>query len=293
MGLKVRFTVAPVDQGPDIRPFAVACEDLGFDTIWLSDVPLAPGGDPLVSLASAASVTSKLKLGTNLVPLGRNPMILARQLAQLDQLTDGRLLLTLVPGVAQPGEREALGYPTGDRGVVMEEMVDLLRRWWSGETVTHHSDLFDFTEIRVGTAPVQDPLEIWFGGTGPRALERAGRLGDGWLTASLRPDEAAAGRRTIEESAAAAGRVVDPEHFGISMPFAREHIPDATLEAMKRRRPDRSLDGIIPVGAAELEDTVRAHVDGGLSKFVVRQVDPTDLRDDLEWLAGVILPLQT
>jgi alkanesulfonate monooxygenase SsuD/methylene tetrahydromethanopterin reductase-like flavin-dependent oxidoreductase (luciferase family) len=139
--MKVRFAVAPGG-----RPFSAdeldelcdTCETLGFDTVWLSDVPLGPLGDPLVSLTYAAARTTRLKLGANVVPLGRNPLLLARELAQIDQLSRGRLLLSFVPGLGQVGEPEALGAPVGAaaRGAVVDDYIGLLRRWWAGEAVT-------------------------------------------------------------------------------------------------------------------------------------------------------------
>ncbi len=116
----------------EIVAFGERAEALGFDTIWLSDVPMGAIGDPLVSLTYIAGRTSRLKLGANVVPVGRNPMLLARELAQIDQLSDGRLLLAMVPGLDQPGERRALGFATGDRGALVETTTALMRRWWSG-----------------------------------------------------------------------------------------------------------------------------------------------------------------
>jgi probable F420-dependent oxidoreductase len=294
--MKIRFAVSPgigsFDADAMVR-FATASERLGFDTIWLSDVPLAAVGDPIVSLSHVAARTTTLKLGANIVPIGRNPMVLARQLAQLDQLSAGRLLLTLVPGVDQPGERRALGFPRGDRGALVEEIAELLRRWWSGETVEHHSDQFDFAGIAVAPVPVQEPLELWFAGTGPKALDRVARAGDGWLTAALTPDEAGRGRETIVASMARYGRTIDDEHFGISLPFARTEVPATAVEQMRSRRPDHDLTDIAPVGADELAKLLQRHIDNGLSKFVLRPLQSGPIEDELAWLADVVLPLQT
>jgi alkanesulfonate monooxygenase SsuD/methylene tetrahydromethanopterin reductase-like flavin-dependent oxidoreductase (luciferase family) len=199
----------------------------------------------------------------------------------------------LVPGVDQPGERRALGFPTGDRGALVEEIARLLRRWWDGETVEHHSDRFDFPGIAVGPRPVQEPLELWFAGTGPKALERVARAGDGWLTAALTPDEAALGRETIVAATAGYGRTIDEEHFGISLPYARTEVPAAAVEQLRRRRPDHDLTDVAPVGADELTKLLHRHIDNGLSKFVLRPLDTTAIKDDLAWLADVVLPLQT
>jgi probable F420-dependent oxidoreductase len=273
------------------------CERLGFDTVWLSDVPLGPLGDPLVSLTFAAGCTSRLKLGANVVPLGRNPLWLAKQLAQLDRLSRGRLLLSFVPGLGAPEERAALGHPTGDRGRAVDEMIGLLRRWWQGEPVSAAFGPYRFDAITLTPRPVQQPLEIWLGGLGPAALERIAKVADGWLTAAATPAEARRGRETIEARARALGRLIDPEHFGISVPFAVSTPPDAALAAVAARREDRNLTDIVTVGRQALVDLVRAHLDAGLSKFVLRSLSgnaaDADWRAELGWLADAVLPLQT
>src|SRR3954452_25589244 len=167
--MKIRFAVAPGGASFDpggFGAFVDAAAQLRFDTIWLSDVPMAETIDPLVGLTYAAARTARLKLGANVVPIGRNPMLLAKELAQLDQLSHGRVLLSLVPGVDQPGEREALGFGRGNRGGYMEEVIPLLRRWWAGEAVDHHSERLAYSGITVRPLPVQSPLEIWLGGIG-------------------------------------------------------------------------------------------------------------------------------
>ena len=110
--MKVRFAVAPGGFAFDAPRFVELVEQLealGFDTLWLSDIPMGPSIDPVVGLGYAAAASKRLKLGANVVPFGRNPMILAKTLAQLDQLSGGRILLSLVPGIDQPNERLALG----------------------------------------------------------------------------------------------------------------------------------------------------------------------------------------
>src|ERR1700759_1992378 len=162
--VKIRFAVAPQTAsltGESMLDFAEALEASGFDGIWLSDLPVAPVLDPLLGLALAAGRTRRLRLGANLVPLGRNPFLLAKQLAQLDELSGGRLLLSFVTGLGQPGEREALGLDGATRGGILEEVLGLVRAWWAGETVTHYSERWSFSELGSAGRPVQDPLEVW------------------------------------------------------------------------------------------------------------------------------------
>jgi probable F420-dependent oxidoreductase len=295
--MKIRFAVTPPGLAfhENVFPdYISACEQLGFDTLWLSDVPLGPLGDPLFSLAFAAGHTRRLKLGANVVPLGRNPWLLARQLAQLDRMSGGRLLLSFVPGLGQPAERAVLGHPTGDRWQAVGEILALARRWWAGETITASHGPYHFDSLALQPLPIQRPLEVWLGGIGPSALERVARTADGWLTAAATPAEAARGRLTISARAAELRRTIDPEHFGISIPYARTEPPSAAVEAVRQRRADRDLTQILPVGRQALLALLEAHLEGGISKFVLRSLsDSPDWRADLDWLADIVLPLQT
>jgi probable F420-dependent oxidoreductase len=295
--MKVRIAVAPGGGPWSAESYCSLVDGLearGFDTIWLSDLPLAPAVDPMVGLAFAAARTSRLKLGANLVPIGRNPMLLAKELAQIDQLSGGRLLLMVVPGVGSPSEREALGMPGADRGAYLDEVVPLLRRFWSGEVVEHRSERFSFPGVTVSPRPVQDPLELWLGGFGPKALARAGRLADGWLGAALSPAEAGVARERIEKAAGDAGRVIDPEHFGLSVAYARGEPPAEALARLAERRPDTDAASLLPVGRADLRRFIGSLVDEGLSKFVLRPASRvTSIGEELDWLAESVLDLQT
>ncbi len=303
--MKVRIAVTPpasvLSDASVFVDYVQACESIGFDTMWLSDVPLGPLGDPVVSLAFAAAVTSKLKLGLNVVPLGRNPLWIAKQLAQVDRLSKGRLLISLVPGLGLPAERAALGHPKGDRGAAIDAMIPLLRSFWAGEKVHAQFEGYQFDGVELSPTPIQNPLELWLGGIGPAALDRVARLADGWLTANATPAEAEAARLVIVKRADDIGRVVDPEHFGISIPYARVEPPEASVAAIRQRRGGGAggdghgdLSEILPVGSISLNQVLRAHIDAGLSKFVLRPLSSASEHwlDELRWLADTTLPLQ-
>ncbi|MFZ0089098.1 MAG: LLM class flavin-dependent oxidoreductase [Solirubrobacteraceae bacterium] len=295
--MKVRFAVAPAGgalSGGDLAGFADAIERSGFDGIWLSDLPLAPTPDPLLGLVLVAGRTRRLRLGANVVPLGRNPFLLAKELAQIDQLSGGRLLLSFVTGIGQPDEAEALGLNGASRGAVLEEVLGLARSWWEGNAVSHHSTRWTFTDLPSAARPIQDPLEVWLGGRGPRALERVGRVADGWLGAQLTPAQAGTARERIQQAAAAAGREIDPEHFGLSIAYAHAAPDSAQLAHRRGRRTDIDPLAVIPVGADGLRGFIERYVAAGLSKFVVRPVGPvTSWTSEAEWLAEAILDLQT
>jgi probable F420-dependent oxidoreductase len=297
--MKIRFAVSAGVGTGDLDRFAAdvtEIEALGFDTVWLSDVPLGATIDPIVGLAYAAAVTSTLKLGANIVPIGRNPLTLAKSLAHIDQLSQGRLLLSFVVGLDQPGERQALGAHGTNRGRALEEVTPLLRSWWAGEPVSHVHEQWPYTfdDVASPGESYQQPLEVWFGGSGPAALTRTGRLADGWLGSAMSPQEAQAARLRIEQAAAESSRTIDPEHFGLSIPYAAEQPDRRTLELLRSRRPDADLESLLPVGPERLRRLLTAHVDAGLSKFVVRPVDmDVDRHRAYSGLADVLLPLQS
>ena len=296
---KIRFAVTPPAAALEPEAFddyLQHCERLGFDTLWLSDIPLGAMGDPLFHLCYAAARTRRLKLGANVVPLGRNPLWLAKQLAQLDRMSNGRVLLSFVPGLGTAAERAALGYADGDRGRALEDIIAMLRVWWSGGEVTGHYQGARFDKLALAPRPQQQPLEVWLGGKGPLALERVARAGDGWLTAVITPAEAYTARMTIERRANELGRHIDPEHFGISIPYARHAPPETAISALRARREDKDLSDIVAVGRAQLRELIGAHIDAGLSKFVLRPSNALDAaadwRTDLDWLAEAVLDLQ-
>jgi probable F420-dependent oxidoreductase len=298
--MKIRIAVSPSAEPFDaveFARFATTLEGLGFDTMWLSDVVLGHAVDPLVGLTFAAALTTRLKLGANVVPIGRNPMRLARELAQIDRVSNGRVLISLVPGLKGAPEQAAMGALGSNRGEIIDEVIPLLRRWWSGESVSHSSDRFDFRDVTVAPGPLQDPLEIWLGGSGPAALRRAGEFSDGWLGATVSPAEAGIARRKIDEHAASVGRVIDPEHHGLSIGYCREGAGDAvaaSMAALVKRRPDLDVRHLFAVGESQLVDLLGGYIDEGLSKFVLRpMVRTTPWDEELGWLASVALPLQT
>jgi alkanesulfonate monooxygenase SsuD/methylene tetrahydromethanopterin reductase-like flavin-dependent oxidoreductase (luciferase family) len=133
---------------------------------------------------------------------------------------------------------------------------------------------------------------VWLGGTAPAALERCGRLSDGWLPSLCTPEEAAAGRVVIEEAAAKAGRSISSEHFGMSIGYARNPIDPDTARVMTARRP-RSIE-LTPVGFPSLRERIERFIAVGFSKFVLRPVaPPPSWRAELEALAGAVGDLQT
>ena len=291
--MKIRIGVGGAPStGAKLAEVVTGLDELGFDSLWLSEVLTGPVFDPVVGLAWAAATNPRLKVGTTMLLPGRNVVRLAKQLASLDVLCRGRLLVTLVPGLTYPPERDAIGVEPKRRGAVIDEALPLLRRLWAGETVSNEGAAGSFRDVKLSPLPVQQPLEVWLGGTLPAALERCGRLSDGWLPSLCTPEEAAAGRVVIEEAAAKAERTISPEHFGMSIGYARAPIDPATARVMAARRP-RSLE-LTPVGLPAVRQLIERFIGVGFSKFVLRPVvPPASCREELETLAAAVGDLQT
>jgi probable F420-dependent oxidoreductase len=293
MKVRIGIGAAGAASTPEsLGELVAAIDDLGFDSLWLSEVLTGPVIDPLVGLAWAAASNPRVKLGTTALLPGRNVVRLAKQLASLDVLCRGRLLVTLVPGLTYAPERDAIGAEPKRRGAIIDDALPLLRRLWTGETVSHDGPAGSFREVTLTPLPVQQPLEVWLGGTVPAALERCGRLSDGWLPSLCTPDEAAAGRVVIDEAAAKAGRSISGEHFGMSIGYARAPIDPATARVMAARRP-RSVE-LTPVGLPAVRALIERFIAVGFSKFVLRPIaPPASWRAELEALSAAVGDLQT
>jgi alkanesulfonate monooxygenase SsuD/methylene tetrahydromethanopterin reductase-like flavin-dependent oxidoreductase (luciferase family) len=204
--------------------------------------------------------------------------------------------LTFVPGLAIGGERSAVGIAPSARGALMEEALPVLRRFWAGESVSHDGPSGSFSDVSVSPRPVQDPFDVWLGGMAPAALDRCGRLGDGWIPSLCTPGEAAEGKRIIDQVAADHGRSISPEHFGISVAYAPPgtDLEGEAVSALARRAKGRPLEQILPVGLSGLRALLESFLEVGFSKFIVRPMAaPGDWRPELEALAGGVGDLQT
>ena len=287
--MKIRIGFAPgITGGPalDLATFGAivdALEDLRFDSIWLPEVMTGSPLDPLTALAFAAGRVRRLKLGTQLVLPGRNLYRAARSAATVDRLSGGRLLVTAVPGLEMPDELRALGVDQRSRSMIVESHMDGLRRLWAGEAVDG---------IRVEVAPAQQPLEVWMGGKGPKGLERAGRLSDGWIGGFSTVEESAAGRTAVLAAAAAAGRAISDEHFGANVLYSRASLAADVAERLGERA------AMVAIGWDATRARIGRYIDAGISKFVVRPAgapgnDPAAWEGELAAAAEGLLDLQT
>ncbi|HYC23405.1 MAG TPA: TIGR03619 family F420-dependent LLM class oxidoreductase [Candidatus Bathyarchaeia archaeon] len=209
--------------GPSASPsgviaFAQRAEQLGFDSVWVSDHIVFPsavaqvfGGsllDPITTLAFVAPMTRRVKLGTSvlIVPY-RDPLVLAKMLSSLDVLSGGRVIAGVGSGWLE-GEFEALALRFADRGKQTDEYLTILGKAWSdaSPTVEHRGAYRTITDVVLAPRPQQSQVPIWIGGNSPVGIARAARFGQAWHPVRVTPNEVAAGKARLESAANAQGR---------------------------------------------------------------------------------------
>lgn len=196
----------------DVMGFVTRAEDRGLDSVWTLDRLVYDSIAPIPALAFAAAATKRVRLGTSiLIATLHNPLVLAKDLASLDVLSGGRLTLGLSVGVRELDFRAA-GVPMAGRGKRLEEMLDLMKRAWAGEAISHQGRHFQVEIPPTGPKPVQQPHPpIFLGGSSPAAIQRAARLADGYVVGGGGPNAARNVVPQVRQAAEAAGR--DPSSF--------------------------------------------------------------------------------
>lgn len=263
------------------------CEERGVDSVWLSEriVSRTPVLEPMTTFGVIAGRTERLKFGMNAIVVSlRDPLILAKECASLDFLSDGRLLPVFgVGGELNPEFRATNRNPKG-RGAQSDEALDLMAALWSGEPVTYAGKYFDYTDAIISPKPVQDPLPLWIGGSSEAAIRRTARIGTGWLAGLQTPAQVKPVVAAIREQSAALGRPIDDDHYGAGFAFRFGSVDEPVVQRQAAALA-RIPDGPDPAQymAAGDSATIRARIDeyieAGVSKFVLRPIADTD--DDL------------
>jgi probable F420-dependent oxidoreductase len=278
-------------------------ESLPLASLWVGGHVASPNPSPeaMVALAWLAARTERVRIGTAilLLPL-YPPAIVAKQIADLDRATHGRVTLGVGVGGEYPSEFEACGVPVAERGPRTDETIPLLRELWSGEPVSHHGRFLEFDGVKIHPPPLQgSALPIVVAGRQPVAMRRAARLGDGWMPYLYSPRRYAESAMIIRETAAVDGR--DLRHFEW-FAFVFVNIDDDGTRA--RQDAARFLGGtytkgdfaamIDRVAAAgtvdEVTATLQAFVDAGARHLVFTPMVRGDSRPLLDRLVAEVLP---
>ncbi len=226
MGLKVRIGV-----GTATFPFSSAgaywrwvdmLESSNVDSLWQTDrlTGTQPFLEAMSAMAALAGATDRLKFGMNAVVVSlRDPLLLAKQCATIDYLSDGRLLPVFGVGGDNAPEWKATGRSPRRRGRMADEALEIMRRLWTEERVSFEGEHFHYDEASIAPQPVQKPLPLWIGGSSKAAIRRTARLGTGWLAGIQSPAQVKPVVAAIKKAADETGRKIDADHYGAGVPF--------------------------------------------------------------------------
>jgi len=262
-----------------------ACEDSAIDSIFLPDriVGLAAPPETLATLAMVAGRTRRLKIGTAVLVLpARHPVLLAKECATIDYLSEGRFLPMF--GIADENVPEwaGMGIDKRGRGARANEALEIMTALWERDHVDYVGKHYQLRDATITPKPRQSPLPLWIGGRSQAAIERTARYGHGWIGGSTgMPEEMGAIARAVAARASELGRPIDPDHYGAGFNFRFGSFDDPPvrplLEANRKRLVGVDPSRFLAVGDGEtILGRLREYVDQGFSKFVLRPIAASD-----------------
>lgn len=256
-------------------------EALGYDSLWVGEHIFfgVPTFDALTTLAALSAQTSRIRLGTAvlLLPL-RPPAVVAKEVASIDIMSGGRVILGVGVGGENPVEFQACGVPLSERGARTSEAIRVLRRLWSEDGVTFHGRFYHMEGVTLLPKPAQPGgPPIWIAGRSRAAMRRAGRLGDGYLPYLFSPERYREGLAQVREYARQAGRdpqAIEPGLYQfISLADSYEEAQQRALDHLQAtfRRPFEGIaDRYVVMGTpSQCVRRLEQYAEAGVRHFVL------------------------
>jgi probable F420-dependent oxidoreductase len=259
------------------------CEAGGVDSIWQTDriVSRQPFLESMTTMAALAGRTRRMKFGMNVVSLAfRDPVLLAKQCATIDVLSEGRLLPAFGIGSPLGPEWQALGVDTKTRGRKADQCLEIIRRLWREDQVDFSGAFYKLKGAIILPKPVQPELPMWIGGSTDAAIRRTARIGTGWQSGGDPPAEAGRVVAAIKAAASEAGRSIDDDHYGagFAFHFGSRDVP-GVAKAMDAyaKRTGRDATQAFAIGDTEaILARIAEYIDVGVSKFILRPLGGDD-----------------
>jgi probable F420-dependent oxidoreductase len=253
------------------------CEQGGVDSIWQNDriVSRAPVLECMTALAAIAGRTQRIKFGVNVVAAAlRDPVLLAKQCATIDVLSEGRMLPGFGIGSPRGAEWDAMHLDRTTRGRKTDEALEIISRLWNGENLTYEGKHFRLTGASIAPLPVQRELPMWIGGSSDAAVKRTAKYGTGWQAGSETPEAVGKVIAAIRDAVAKAGRSIDEDHYGAAFTYRFGAADDpGVMKAMEHytARTGRDASAHFVFGDADaILDRIARYVENDASKFILR-----------------------
>jgi probable F420-dependent oxidoreductase len=257
------------------------CEAGGIDSIWQTDrlVSKTPILECMTVMAALAGRTRRLRFGMNVVSLAlRDPVLLAKQCATIDVLSEGRLLPAFGIGSPLGPEWTALDIDTKTRGRRTDESLEIIARLWREESVDFQGRHYKLAGASISPKPVQPDLPMWIGGSSDAAVRRTAKYGTGWQGGGETIEDAIRTVAAIKKALPETGRSIDEDHYGASFPYyfgaPSDPVVGRAMDAYAKRT-GRDPKRQFAVGDANtILERVGEYVAGGVQKFILRPIGP-------------------
>jgi len=257
----------PGTAGETLLQWAQRAEEAGFSSLATIDRIVYPSYESLIALAAAAAATERIGLMTNvLLAPTRNPVLLAKEAASVDQLSGGRLTLGLGVGTRED-DYTVLGLDFHTRGKRFDQDLELIHKAWSGERMGAGNP--------VGPRPVHgDRVPILMGGMSDKSIERTVKWAVGWTSGGATPERAAPFAERVRKAWSEAGREGVPRIAGLTYFGLSDRAVEAATEYLGDYYGDmgKQIAQNIPTSAQSLKDTVKKFEENGFDELFV---DPT------------------
>lgn len=303
-GDRITFGAAAIPE-PD-RDWLAAVERLPVESVWQGGhiLPRHRTGEAITRLSLMTAWTERVRVGSAVLVLPLYPpVIVAKQLADLDAWSGGRLTVGVGVGGEFPHEFEAVGVPVAERGARTDESIEVLRSLWAGGPVTHHGRFFDLDGVELLPVATARPGRaggppIVVSGRRAPAMRRAARLGDGWMPYLVSPGAYGRSVEAVRAEAEAVGRDLDGFEWMLFLYCSvrpdgdRARSDVATfLGSAYGDKPGAVLDRIAPAGTPEeVAARVQDYVDAGARHIVIAPAAPTDTLEVVTLAAREVLP---
>lgn len=301
IGIGVGLAEFPFSDADAFWDWVELCEELGIDSIWQTDrlISAEPYLEVMSVMAALAGRTKRIKFGMNVASVGqRDPVVLAKECATIDVLSNGRLLPAFGIGSPAGAYWDATGRAFKGIGKRSDEALDVIARLWREENVTYEGEYYQLRNATISPRPVNKRLPFWIGGSSKPAIRRTARIGTGWLAGRETPAEAAKVIAAIKEALKDSGRTIDEDHYGASFHYRFGSWDEDAAERQGRefsaRSPGKDPRDHLAVGdAADIIRRIEDFIAAGAAKFVLRPIGASDaeIMAQTRLLASDVLPV--
>jgi len=273
---------------------------LGFHSVWVGDHHVTPHHylQNLPMIARIAAVSGQMQIGALFMLPLFHPVLLAEQVATLDVICEGRFKLKTAVG-GQQDAHAAFGIPWKERAGRFEECLEIMRKLWAGDSVSHAGKYWHFSGVTINPKPVQHPLPVWIGGDADGPVRRAARLADGWLIAPWMPprmceERISFYRQALQEYNRSVSELPIRRDIYVAsdLATAKQHTA-SVLQAGYRGFTGEKLAALIIGGPDEVIAEIEKYRQLGCNHFLFRHIvrDQSQMLSSIRLLGEKVIPL--